>query len=52
MKSIRVVTNWHLRYEVSYNDGAWTVLGEYDVNVADNTPYPITGLVTRITSTE
>jgi hypothetical protein len=52
MKSIRVVTRWRLEYEVSYNDGVWTSIGTYEVNVVDNTPYPITGLTTQITSTE
>jgi hypothetical protein len=52
MKSIRVVTRWQLEYEVSYNDGQWISLGDYEVDVADETPYPISGLTTQITSTE
>jgi hypothetical protein len=52
MKSIRVVTRWYLEYEVSYNDGQWTPLGDYEVNVSDSTPYPISGLTTQITATE
>jgi hypothetical protein len=52
MKSIRVVTRWHLEYEISYNDSQWIPLDDYEVDVADDTPYPISGLTTQITSTE
>jgi hypothetical protein len=52
MKQITVVTSWHLEYWMTFPNGRRQDIGQADTTVTDQTPHPIFGLTTQITSTE